>query len=102
MARAFEQQYKDQLIEMIKEYVLEFRSGILPRFTPFISTSREKDYFTSPAGNKVVSVCDHEEADTQLVLHASKVDSDVAVVCKDTDILILMISAYSKLNITNN
>ena len=95
-------EYKDKLMEMIKEYVLEFGSGILPRSIPFIITSREKNYFVLPTGNKVISVCNHEEADTRLVLHASKVDSDVAVVCKNTDVLILMIWAYSKLNITNN
>ena len=55
-----------------------------------------------PAGNKVISVCNHEEADTRLVLHASKVDSDAFIVCKDTDVLILMIWTYSKMNITNN
>ena len=36
------------------------------------------------------------------LLHGYKVDSDVVVFCKDTDVLILMIWAYSKLNITNN
>ena len=36
------------------------------------------------------------------LLYGSKVDSDVFVVCKDTDVLILMIWAYSKLNITKN
>ena len=30
------------------------------------------------------------------------IDSDVVVFCKDTDVLILMIWAYSKLNIKNN
>ena len=39
-------EYKDQLIEMIKQYVLEFASGILPRSIPFIITSTEKDYFS--------------------------------------------------------
>ena len=46
---------KDQLIEMIKRYVLEFGSGILPRSTPFIITSKEKEYFISPAGNQVIT-----------------------------------------------
>ena len=34
------------------------------------------------------------------LLHSSELDSDV-VICKDTDVLILMIWAYSKLIITN-
>ena len=58
--------------------------------------------FFLPAGNHVISGWNHKDAATRLVLHDSKVDSDVAVVCKDTDVLILMIWAYSKLNKTNN
>ena len=83
-------EYKDQLIEMIKQYVLEFGIRKFSKSIPFIVTLREKDYFTSLAGNKVISVCIHEG----LALHVSKVDSDVAVACKDTDTLNLMIWAY--------
>ena len=54
-----------------------------------------------PAGYQVICVCNHKEADVCLLFHSSKVDSDVVVVCKDTDILTLIIWAYSKLNITN-
>ena len=74
----------------------------MPRSTAFIITSREKEYFISPAGNHVICSCNHEDADTRLILHNFEADSDVAVVCKDTDVLILVIQAYSKLNITNN
>ena len=35
-------EYKDQLIEMTKQYVLKFGSGILPRSPPFVINSREK------------------------------------------------------------
>ena len=85
-------EYKDQLIEMMKQYVLEFGFGILPRSPPFIITSREKEFFFLPAGNHVISGWNYKDADTRL---------DVAVVCKDTDALILMIWAYSKLSKTN-
>ena len=94
--------YKNHLIEMVKQYALEFGSGILSRPTSFIITSREKEYFLSPAGNRVISSCTHKDTDTRFVLHGSKLDSDVAVVCKDTNPLILMIWAYSNLNITND
>ena len=80
----------------------DFGSGILPRSIPFVITSRVKGYFISLAGNQFISVCKFEEADICLVLHASQVDSYVVVVRKDTNILILMIWAYSKSNITNN
>ena len=49
-----------------------------------------------------MSGCNHEDALTRLVLHGSKVDFDVVVVCKDTVVDVLMIWAYSKLNITDN
>ena len=86
---------------MIKKYVLEFGSGILPRSSPFIITSRENEYSISPAESQVLSGCNYEEAGTCLVLHGSKVDSDV-VICEDIVVYILMIWAYSKLNISNN
>ena len=66
-------EYKDQLIEMMKQYILEFDSGILPRSTPFIITSRENEYSILPAENQVTSGCNHENTDTRLVLHVSKV-----------------------------
>ena len=96
---------------MTKQYVLEFGSEILPRLLlllllqekkNFPITSREKEYLISPAGNHYISNCNCQDAGSRFVLHGSKVDSDVAVVCKDTDVLILIVSAYSVLNITNN
>ena len=87
---------------MTKQYVLEFGSGVLPRSTSFIITSREKEYLISPAENHYISNCNRKDTGTRFVLHGSKVDSDVAIVCKDTDVLILIVWAYSILNITNN
>ena len=97
-------EYKDQSIEMIKQYILEFVSGILPRTTPFIIISTGNEYYVSPAENQVISGCNHEDSGTRLALHGSKVDTDVVVVvaCKDTVVYTLMIWAYSKLNMTNN
>ena len=45
---------KDQLIEIIKQYVLEFGSGILSRCNPFLITSGKEKYFISHAGNQVI------------------------------------------------
>lgn len=38
--------------------------------------------------------CNHEEADTRLILHAALTEGDVVIVAKDTDVLILMIWAH--------
>ena len=97
MARAFERQWIQRSIDRNDKTVLEFGSRILPRYIPFIITSREKNYFVSPAGNKVITVCNHEEAEIHPVLHASKVSSVAFVVCEDTGVLILMIWVYSEL-----
>ena len=70
------------------------KTGITRSTTPFMITSGEKEYFYSPAVNHVISDCSQEDADTCFVLHGSKVDSDVAVVFKDADVLILMVRAY--------
>ena len=45
-------EYKDPLIEMMRQYVLEFVSGVLPRSSPFTSASRENEYSISPAENR--------------------------------------------------
>ena len=79
-------EYKDRFIKLIKQHVLGFGSRILPRSISFIITSREKEYFISPAGNQIISVCEHKDTDTRLALHVSKADSGVAVVCKDTGV----------------
>ena len=45
--------------------------------------------------------CNQEEADTRLILHASLQDTNVVVVAKDTDILLLLVHAYNKLKPSN-
>ena len=45
-------EYKDPLIEMMRQYVLEFVSGVLLRSSPFIIASRENEYSISPAENR--------------------------------------------------
>ena len=41
--------------------------------------------------------CNHEEADTRLILHASLQDTNVVIVAKDTDVFVLLVYVYSKL-----
>ena len=40
--------------------------------------------------------CNHEEADTRMVLHASLDDVDCVLCSKDTDVLLLLAFAYNK------
>jgi len=91
--------YKDQLIELIKDCILKEGQKILPRTVPFVITSKDKSFTITSAGEERLDDYNHEEADTRLVLHASKENMDVVIVSKDTDVLILMIWAFAKLKI---
>ena len=44
--------------------------------------------------------CNNEEADSRIVLHASKCSGNVVIVAKDTDILMLLIYSYSTCEIS--
>ena len=57
--------------------------------SPFIVTARDKIYRFQD-GQEKVNECNHEEADTRIILLASQETNDVAVVAKDTDVLSLL------------
>ena len=44
--------------------------------------------------------CNNEEADSRIVLHASKSSGNVVIVANDTDILMLLIYSYSTCEIS--
>ena len=48
-----------------------------------------------------VHVCNHEEADTRLVLYAIIQNTDMVIVFKDTDVLILLLWAFTKLQVVH-
>ena len=57
--------------------------------SPFIVTARDKIY-RFQNGQEKVNECNHEEADTRIILLASQGINDVAVVAKDADVLSLL------------
>ena len=65
-------------------------------------TAKSKTYRVTATAIEKLFDCNHEEADSRLVLHATIEDSDVVVVAKNTtDILVLMVWAYAKCIIKN-
>ena len=60
-----------------------------------MSDSNSKTYRVTTAIEELFD-CNHEEADSRLVLHAIIDVSDVVVVAKDTDVLVLMVWGYAK------
>ena len=45
---------------------------------------------------EIIFTSNHEEADTRIMLHALEEDTHIAVVSKDTDVLILLVYVYAK------
>ena len=65
---------------------------------PYIITAGNKLYKLQKDGD-ADEKCNHEEVDTRLVLIAFKEQTDVAIVAKDTDVLLLLVWAYSFHNV---
>ena len=67
---------------------------------PFIFTTEDRTYEMKNNIVEQIGTSNHEEADTRLILHAILTLTDTVIVCEDTDVLILMVWAYAKFNIT--
>ena len=89
---------KKQLLGLISKYVLADKGNEIK--VPFIITVGDENYKLKRTGEvESKTNCNHEEADSRIVLLALEANSDVVIVAKDTDILILLVWAYTKHNI---
>ena len=84
---------KEGLTEVICKYFKD-GPGRKSLKSSFTVTSKGKIYTISKSGVTEVK-CDHEEADTMLVLMAYLLKKDAIIVSKDTDVLVLLIWAYN-------
>ena len=89
---------KTSLIKLISSSIGKDDIKSLIRM-PFVFTTEEKMFELRSGEISEIGTCNQEEADTRLVLHALLSPNDVVIVCQDTDVLILMIWAYSKFQI---
>ena len=90
---------KEELIQLLVKY-LGTEEGMAQLEHPYIITAGDATFAVRNGTVSELFRCSHEEADTRLVLHALKSDTDVVVVAKDTDVLVLMIWAYEQQNIS--
>ena len=60
-----------------------------------VFTQNERTWKISKNDAVEVFECNHEEADTRMVLHACLDDTNVVVVSRDTDVFILLVHAFS-------
>ena len=84
---------KEELLKLIAQYMMneEARTAIKQ---PFIVTESNNTYGVQRNGCELIYHCSHEEADNRFVLHASLAATEVFIISKDTDVLILLIRTY--------
>ncbi len=85
---------KNDLIKTAAEYYCSF-DGRRLLSTPLIFTHNEKTWRATRVSLEELLPCNHEEADTRMVLHCCIEDTNVVVVSKDTDVLILLVHAFT-------
>ena len=56
--------------------------------TPIVFTDREQTWEITKDAKTYMFDCNHEEADTRLILHACLADTNIVVVAKDTDVFV--------------
>ena len=85
---------KTDLIHMFVEY-LKLESTRKEFTIPLIVTEKEKTWKITKTEIELRFNCNHEEADSRMVLHASIEDVDCVIQSKDTDVLVLMVYAFN-------
>ena len=84
---------KEQLLVLLSGYVENIaKKQLLPM--PLIFTAGDQTIRLENGRDSVRTICNHEEADTRLVLQAFEEESDAVIVSKDSDVLILLVWAY--------
>ena len=85
---------KEDLIKLAVSYFKtdECRSQLR---VPLIITSKNETWKICNDGVYRLHCCNHEEADTRIVLHALEEDTDVVIVANDTDVFILLLYAMT-------
>jgi hypothetical protein len=87
----------DNKIELIQFLVNHYKSDPVRSKLeiPLTLTEEEKTWLVvKRTGIQELGQCNHTEADTRLVLHASRCDGPVIVRAADTDIMILLCHAF--------
>ena len=84
---------KEELLSTLVNYVTS-EDGISSLLYPFIISCKDKTFNIANSNPTLLHQCNHEEADTRLVLHAFLAAGDVVIVASDTDILLLMVWVY--------
>ena len=89
--------------DLIKLFVTFMKSDEVKQWLtiPFVVTEKDLTWRIDRGVVTELFLCNHEEADSRIVLHASLEDVIIVVCSKDTDVLLLLSFAYNKILPTN-
>ena len=89
---------KEELINIIARYLQSENARKNMPFPMIVNNKYKTMHISSTEVSEMFS-CNHEEADYRIVLHALLCKENLVVVAKDTDVLVLLIWAYSHFNV---
>ena len=92
---------KQDLISLFGKY-LQSQMVSCSLCVPFLYTDQERTFVIKNGQTSEIYNCNHEEADTRLILHALRENTDVVIVSQDTDVLVLMLHAYVVNNVSKS
>ena len=84
---------KTDLLRLLTEYLKREDVSKTLRI-PIIVNDKDNTRKISGDSQSIIFECNHEEADSRMVLHNCLEDTNVVVVSKDTDVLELMVFAF--------
>ena len=68
---------------------------------PVIVTEGEHTWKITGNERKMIFKCNHEEADTRMILHALLSEDDCVICSKDTDVMLLMLFAFAEYEVSH-
>jgi len=87
---------KTALFLLVQEAVI---SSVAPSLATVVVTSLDKAVCNQTLNMTDISPCDHEEADTRMLLHVKHANADAIVKTVDTDVVVIAISCFDQLQI---
>ena len=87
---------KTDLIHCFVEYLKIKPLAYFDLNIPITITEGENTIRIEKAGWSYLDICNHEEADSRIPLHAAASNTDCMIVSNDTDVFLLLINAFYK------
>ena len=89
---------KEDLISLFATYLKS--EDWVSQTTPVYFTRKAETWEHHHQTSRRIGDCNHEEADTRMLIHALRENTNVVIVARDTDVLMIMIYIYALKEVT--